>query len=131
MTENKKADEPDLSLLASDYMDLWQKQLSGMASDETVAALMAQTAQLMSNGVATVAAMTQATAPQAESTKGQDGTVDDGNSDDTSGEGDTRPASASAPSGMDDHVVDQLTERLERLEKRIDTLECGAVKAGS
>ena len=123
----KKPDTSDLSSKAAEYMDLWQKQLSAMASDETVASMMAQTAQLMNNSAEAVAAMATQQKKQTKQTGTSSG-QDSATGATTGGTAGTETAGAS--SGVDDHAVDRLTERLERLEERITALERGTVKTG-
>ena len=125
MSDKKKPDTSDLSSKAAEYMDLWQKQLSAMASDEAVASMMAQTVQLMNNSAEAVAAMATQQAKQTGTASGQDGGQDSDNAGGNSG-----AETAGASSGADDNAVDRLTERLECLEERITVLERGAVKAG-
>ncbi len=49
------SDPPELDDLARRYMDLWQDQLAGLATDDEVAEVMARTLELMTTGAAALA----------------------------------------------------------------------------
>lgn len=124
---------PDLDDLAKQYMDLWQKQLSALSNDDTVADLMAKTLELMNPGTIqsgqpgqpnmmdpknnpflaafSMTPETNANAGTRTQNRAQDGTK------------------AASPSGGDpDHDVVELTRRIHALEKRIAELETGTEK---
>ena len=105
------AKPPDLDALAKQYLDLWQQQLGSVAKDQQTADIMAQTIELMNTGAAAFATM---------ATKTQ------GNAD----ANDPSPTSAGgAAPGAADPDLAELAGRLERLEKRLDTLESGTKKS--
>jgi hypothetical protein len=115
MTKNDKSEnnseipeDPDLGKLASEYMDLWQKQLSSMASDKDIAALMAQGVSLMNTGAASMSNM----ANMATTTKMA-------NKDDR----DDRSPTSCPACGITEHVIDDLHQRIKQLEGRIADLE--------
>jgi len=129
-TDNK-SDTPDLSKLAGEYMDLWQKQLADMASDKDIATLMAQSIELMNTGTASMANMA-ARANAASNTSPEQDDTENGPNDDASSLSDTQPreqtshtanhggSSSSCPAcGIANDAIDNLTQRIERLEKRL------------
>ena len=117
--------QPDIGALAQQYVDLWQQQLSGAASDEALAGVMAQTVQLMNAGATAMAsyATSQASRTAKDDNRGNDG----GNNH----VGDTGATPVAASSGVDNSVVDELHRRIEQLEKRIAALETGTGGKGS
>ncbi|NQV44879.1 MAG: hypothetical protein HQ501_08250 [Rhodospirillales bacterium] len=119
--------QPDISALARQYVDLWQQQLSGAASDEALAGVMAQTVQLMNAGATAMASYATSQALQASPAKNDYRGNDGGNND----VGDTGTTPVAASSGVDDSVVDELHRRIEQLEKRIAALETGTGGKGS
>ena len=122
--------QPDIGALARQYVDLWQQQLSGAASDEALAGVMAQTVQLMNAGAAAMAS--QAASQMAQRIKEPtDELGTRGNSSENNDVGDTGTAPTAAPSGTDDPALGKLHRRIEQLEKRIAALETGTGGKGS
>src|ERR1700733_14690774 len=99
------ADEPsgDFDRLARRYLDLWQNQLSGLASDQ---ALTEQVARLFAAANAQVASAIQAAQGAAHAASPAASTT-------------TGSASAAAPSGNGADDVGELRKRLASLEARI------------
>ena len=121
------SEPPDLDALAKQYLDLWQDQLGGVSKDQQTAEIMAQTLELMNAGATAFASMAAA----------QDN-PNKGNADDaaapTAGNANAATAArgtetAAAAPGASDSDLDEFARRLERLEKRLDTLEAGAAKS--
>jgi hypothetical protein len=128
MTKRDKQDNdqstpgsPDLGKLATEYMDLWQKQLSSMAADKDVAALMAQSVELMNTGAGTIASNMAKMATHQASTEnpGDDSTQSE------------RTASTCPACGVDEHAVEHLTRRVERLEEQLAALAATPGKSGT
>lgn len=124
-------DTPDLAALAREYLDLWEDQLTAMASDPDVArqtskffdALGAFGAQANPLFSAQLAALLR-TAPQSAAT----GTTDDRDPRSAAAPGAKTPAAA--PDDRDERL-DQLARRVADLEKRIAELEPGTGNAGA
>lgn len=111
------SEPPDLDALAKRYLDLWQDQLGGISKDRETAEIMAQTIELMNAGATAFASMAAV-----------HDNPNKGNADD---DANTNPGTeaAAAPPGASDSDLDEFARRLERLEKRLDTLEAGAAKS--
>ena len=107
------SEPPDLDALAKQYLDLWQQQLGGISKDQQTAEIMAQTMELMNAGASAFATMA---------------TQNQGNADADATSSPTTTADSAAP-GASDSDVAELTRRIERLEKRLDSLETGAKKS--
>ena len=123
------SEPPDLDALAKRYLDLWQDQLGAVSKDRETAEIMAQTMELMNAGATAFATMAAA---QENPNKGN--ADDDANAAPTGTPGTNRgtdrgTAAAAAAPGASDSDLDELARRLERLEKRLDTLEAGAAKS--
>jgi hypothetical protein len=101
-------DAGDFDKLARRYLDLWQNQLAGLASDQ---ALTEQIARLFAAANSQIASALQAAqgAPHA--------------AQDSSGKAGTPSAAASSGNGADD--VGELRKRVAALEARIAELESG------
>jgi len=99
------ADEPsgDFDRLARRYLDLWQSQLSGLASDQ---ALTEQIARLFAAANAQVASAIQAAQGSPHAAKPETGSP-----------------SAAAPSGNGADDVGELRKRVAALEARLAELE--------
>lgn len=117
MTDTPKGPgAPDLDALARQYMDLWQKQLAGLAQDEAVAQLMARSLELMNTGL-----MNPAANPFLAAFTGK---TDHDQAKPATGQ--HAGAKAASASNRDpDHDVADLTRRIHALEKRIAELEAG------
>jgi uncharacterized protein YceH (UPF0502 family) len=104
------ADEPsgDFDRLARRYLDLWQSQLSGLASDQ---ALTEQIARLFAAANAQVASAIQAAQGSAHAAKPEPTTSQAGS------------PSAAAPSGNGADDVGELRKRVAALEARLAELE--------
>ena len=113
-SDGNEDEQSDIGALARQYVDLWQQQLSSVASDEALASMMAQTVQLMNTGAAAMASY---------ATQNDNGGNNDG--------GDTGAAPVAASSRPDNDVVDELHRRIDRLEKRISALESGTDDPGA
>jgi len=100
-------DAGDFDKLARRYLDLWQSQLAGLASDQ---ALTEQIARLFAAANAQVASALQA-AQGASHAAASPPSAENGSS----------PAAASSGNGADD--VGELRKRLEALEARLAELE--------
>ena len=119
------SEPPDLDALAKRYLDLWQDQLGAVSKDRETAEIMAQTMELMNAGATAFATMAAA---QENPNKGN--ADDDANAAPTdTPRTDRGTAAAAAAPGASDSDLDELARRLERLEKRLDTLEAGAAKS--
>ena len=119
MTKTDKPDEnQDLGKLASQYMDLWQKQLSSMAADKDDAALMAQSVELMNTGAGTIATNMAKNMANFASTENSE--------DDTRSE---QAATTCPACGVTEHAVEHLTRRVERLEEQLAALEAAPAKS--
>ena len=119
------SEPPDLDALAKRYLDLWQDQLGAVSKDRETAEIMAQTMELMNAGATAFASMA---AVQENPNKGN--ADDDANAAPTdTPRTDRGTAAAAAAPGASDSDLDELARRLERLEKRLDTLEAGAAKS--
>jgi len=116
-----KIGHSDITDLAREYVDLWQKQLSKTASDDAMAEMMAQTVQLMNAGAAAMASTVTATAAGQKAKEPADG-HDAGKCTGEHRTGATPVTTAPRP---DDVTVHELYRRLEQLEKRIIALESG------
>ncbi len=115
------SDQPDLAALAREYLDLWEDQLTAMATDpdmarqsarffDALSAFGAQTNPLVSaNLAAMLRTPTESRDEPDDATSSEDGAQ-------------TAPAS----SDDRDERLDQLTRRVADLEKRIAELEAGA-----
>ena len=123
MSDDDKTKTPDLESLASDYMDLWQKQLSAIASDEAVASVMAKTAELINNSAVAVAAMSAGSTPQQpdQSTGATDARAEANNQSSASRDDGSSPLGPAH--GNAEHVIQHLSKRVERLEERLAALE--------
>lgn len=117
-----KAQPQDLDDLARRYLDLWQEQLGALASNSEAADLMARTIALMNAGAANFAAMAAPGGPGNDGEK-HDATAATGDSNPGNGEGAQAPGAAH---GGADTNLDELHERVARLERRIAELEAGA-----
>ncbi len=118
------SEPPDLDALAKRYLDLWQDQLGGISKDRETAEIMAQTIELMNAGATAFASMA---AVHDNPNKGNADADANAAPTDTP-RTDRGTEAAAAPPGASDSDLDELTRRLERLEKRLDTLEAGAEK---
>lgn len=118
------SEPPDLDALAKRYLDLWQDQLGAISKDRETAEIMAQTIELMNAGATAFASMA------AVHDNPNKGNADADNAP-TAGTSNVPPGTeaAAAPPGASDSDLDELARRLERLEKRLDTLEAGAAKS--
>ena len=112
------SEPPDLDALAKQYLDLWQQQLGGVSEDQQTAKIMAQTMELMNAGAAAIASM----ATQ------NPGNQNQGNADADASSSPSTAAGGAAP-GASDLDLAELAQRLERLEKRLDSLETGTKKS--
>ena len=110
-------EKPDLEKLAGQYMDLWQKQLEGLAGDPDVAGMMARTLELMNAGPAAFATMPPLTAGAGGASDNHDGETPDSDS------GPPPPAPAH---GDPDPQLPDLARRLADLERRVAELEATA-----
>jgi hypothetical protein len=108
------ADEPsgDFDRLARRYLDLWQSQLSGLASDQ---ALTEQIARLFAAANAQVASAIQAAQGVAHAAKPEPTTSQAGSQN--------RSSAAAAPSGNGADDVGELRKRVAALEARLAELE--------
>lgn len=104
----KPGAEVDFDRLARRYLDLWQGQLSGLASDQ---ALTEQIARLFAAANAQVASAVQAAQGATHAVDPESGTASTGT------------ASAAAPSGNGPDDVGELRRRVASLEARIAELE--------
>lgn len=106
-SDDSRPGEPaDFDRLARRYLDLWQNQLSGMASDQ---ALTEQVARLFAAANAQVASAIQAAQGAAHANR------------ETGPQTGTTPAAAASGNGPDD--VGELRRRVAALEARIVELE--------
>ncbi len=142
------ADKPDLEHLAKRYLDLWQDQLAGMASDVDIQETIARTIELMNASGAAFASMAQSAmedgslaetfAKTAEGiTPNRPGCEDNDRHEKPSQEkaGDKSGARASpgtkapaTPPSAANPDINELTSRIAALEERIAALEAGAKK---
>ena len=139
------SDAPDLEALARRYLDLWQDQMSAMASDPAMVEALSRTFTLMTQGAAAFASGTAeaaraaatAAASPAPSAGGDtahgrqtaarpDAAASPTDGDDWPPPGTTAAAAASGDPGVD---VPDLLRRLAALEQRVADLESGAASS--
>jgi len=123
------AKPPDLQDLAKQYLDLRQDQLGGVSKDPQTVEIMAQTMELMNSGAQAFANLATA-AQNSMNTGATDQGDNDGNAPPApfSNTGASSPPDGAA-SGDADPDLAEFSRRLERIEKRLDTLEAASRKS--